>query len=150
MKAIHDVRVDHCGLEVHAQQLLPQPSQDNLRAVGAWLKVNGEAIYGAGPTPFGEELGATDSGRTGRAGKPLFVAKKAWRCTTKPGKLYIHVFEWPSASLNLPDAKVRKAYLLADPRYKPLKISQSAGRLHVALPPKSAGEDASVVVLETR
>ena len=40
-----------------ADGVIPQPSQDILRAVGRWLKVNGEAIYGAGPTPFGDELG---------------------------------------------------------------------------------------------
>ena len=31
-----------------ADGTIPQPSQDILRAVGAWLKVNGEAVYGAG------------------------------------------------------------------------------------------------------
>ena len=46
-----------------AEGLIPQPSQDNLRAVGRWLKVNGESIYGAGPTPFGEELGAQRNGK---------------------------------------------------------------------------------------
>ncbi|NLH42462.1 MAG: alpha-L-fucosidase, partial [Planctomycetes bacterium] len=34
-----------------SEGVIPQPSQDNLRAVGRWLKVNGEAIYGAGVTP---------------------------------------------------------------------------------------------------
>ena len=28
-----------------------------LRTVGRWLKVNGEAVYGAGPSPFGDEFG---------------------------------------------------------------------------------------------
>src|SRR5262249_19875761 len=40
-----------------AEGIIPQPSQDILRTAGRWLKVNGDAIYGAGPTPFGEELG---------------------------------------------------------------------------------------------
>ena len=35
-----------------SEGIVPQASQDNLRAVGRWLKINGEAIYGAGPTPF--------------------------------------------------------------------------------------------------
>ena len=40
-----------------ADGVIPPASQDVLRAAGRWLKVNGEAVYGAGSTPFGEELG---------------------------------------------------------------------------------------------
>ena len=40
-----------------AEGVIPQVSQDILRTVGRWLQTNGEAVYGAGPTPFGEELG---------------------------------------------------------------------------------------------
>jgi len=32
--------------------------QDILRRVGKWLGVNGESVYGAGNTPFGDELGS--------------------------------------------------------------------------------------------
>ena len=35
-----------------AEGVIPQGSQDTLRTVGRWLKVNGEAVYGAGPTPW--------------------------------------------------------------------------------------------------
>ena len=69
-----------------SEGLIPQASQDNLRAVGRWLKVNGEAVYGAGPTPFGAELGAPDPSRTDKSGKPVFVQAANWRCTTRPGK----------------------------------------------------------------
>ena len=48
---------------------IPQPSQDILRKVGAWLKVNGEAIYGAGRTPFGDELGAPIPGKKDKRGR---------------------------------------------------------------------------------
>ena len=40
-----------------AEGVIPQPSQDILRTVGRWLQANGEAIYGAGASPFGEEFG---------------------------------------------------------------------------------------------
>src|SRR5579872_3355740 len=59
--------------------VIPQASQDNLRAVGRWLKVNGEAIYGAGPTPFGDELGAADPAKQDRQGRPAFVQATDWR-----------------------------------------------------------------------
>jgi alpha-L-fucosidase len=79
------------------------------------LKVNGEAVYGAGPTPFGYELGAADNTQKDKTGRPLFVVKTDWRCTTKPGKLYLTVFKWPEGSFELTkvNRKVKKAYLLA-------------------------------------
>jgi alpha-L-fucosidase len=32
-----------------AEGIIPQASQDNLRAVGQWLEINGDSIYGAVP-----------------------------------------------------------------------------------------------------
>jgi len=127
---------------------IPQPSQDILREVGAWLKVNGEAIYGAGRTPFGAELEAEDPGRKDRRGRPLFVERKAWRCTTKPGRLYFHFFEWPGASFELPtiNGKVRKACLLGDG--KPLERVQDGGKATVRLPATAPAGLAAVMCLE--
>jgi alpha-L-fucosidase len=134
-----------------SEGLIPRASQDNLRAVGRWLKVNGEAIYGAGPTPFGDELGAPDNSRQDKNGRPVFVVATDWRCTTKPGKLFIHLFKWPSGSFELSKVKgkVTKAYFLADAARKPLKASQEGDRVTVALPEKAPGQIASVLVLET-
>ena len=77
-----------------ADGVIPAPQQKTLLEVGAWLKLNGEAIYGAGPTPFGPELGGVAPGKLDKTGKPVVENKKEWRCTTKPGKLYIHLFKW--------------------------------------------------------
>ena len=45
-----------------------------LRTVGRWLKVNGEAVYGAGPTPFGDELGEPSArGAKDVRGQPLVL-----------------------------------------------------------------------------
>jgi alpha-L-fucosidase len=131
-----------------AEGLIPQASQDNLRAVGKWLKVNGEAIYGAGPTPFGEELGAADKSTLDKNGNPTFRIAKDWRCTTKPGKLYISIFKWPGAEFELGkmNGKVTKAYMLADK--KPLKFAQAGEKVTVTLPAKPASDYASVLVLE--
>jgi len=135
-----------------SEGVIPQASQDNLRAVGRWLKVNGDAIYGAGPTPFGKELGAVDpDGPKDKKGNPPFKIAMDWRCTTKPGKLYIHLFKWPGASLELSDVpgSVSKAYMLAD-KGKSLKVSQSGGKVAVALPAAQPDKIDSVVVLETK
>lgn len=132
--------------------IIPQQSQDNLRAVGRWLKVNGEAVYGAGPTPFGAELGAPDASNLDKNGRPTFVEATAWRCTTKPGKLYITIFKWPGESFELAkvSGKVRKAYLLADKAHKALKVAQSGDTVKVALPAAAPDPMATVLVLETK
>ncbi len=135
-----------------AEGLIPQPSQDNLRAVGRWLKVNGEAIYGARPTPFGEELGTPDpSGKKDKRGFPVYNAKTEWRCTTKPGKLYIHLFKWPAGSFELPaiNEKVTKAYMLADPRKQALTVKQNGQKWSISLPATAPDRMDSVLVLET-
>lgn len=134
-----------------AEGLIPLPSQDILRAVGRWLKVNGEAIYGAAPSPFGAEFGAFSATRKDPRGQPVFEAEKAWRATTKPGKLFIHLFTWPKElALAEVKEKVTKACLLADPKRNPLKFSQAGGKLLVSLPETAPGEFATVVCLEIR
>jgi alpha-L-fucosidase len=128
-----------------AEGVIPLPSQEILRQVGQWLKVNGEAIYGAGPSPLGQEFGHLNE----RATPPAFEQAKEWRVTTRPGSLYVHVFKWTSElTLDGVKGKVGKAYLLADPQHKALKFSQSPGKLVVQLPDKPPGQLASVIRLD--
>ena len=96
---------------------MPQPAQDVLRAAGSWLKVNGEAVYGAQPTPFGDELGEPSSrGTKDLRGQPLFLARTEYRVTAKPGKLYFTFFAGPRGPFTLPRMQnaVKRAYRLAD------------------------------------
>ena len=74
---------------------IPPESVDRLKAVGDWLKVNGEAIYGSQASPFA---------------KPL----KWGRVTSKPGKLFLHVFDTKAGEVLLPgfSAKVKKVFTL--------------------------------------
>jgi len=59
-----------------ADGVVPAPSIQRLRGIGAWLKVNGEAIYATSPSPFPYEF--------------------AWgRITTKGNTLYFHFFNKP-------------------------------------------------------
>lgn len=126
---------------------IPQVSQDILRTVGAWLKINGEAIYGAGRTPFGDELGKPIPGKSNRHGQ-IYDIKKDWRCTTQPGKLYFHLFTWPGATFKTPrvSTHVTGAYLLSD--RKALTFTQKDGRVAVALPTHAPDALASVLCLE--
>jgi alpha-L-fucosidase len=133
-----------------SEGVIPQPSQDNLREVGRWLKVNGEAVYGAGPTPFGDELGTPNPGVKDKQGNQTYTAKTDWRCTTKPGKLYITLFRWPAGSFELDKVKgkVKKAYLLADAGHSALKVKQEGEKITVSLPASAPGKGAPVLVLQ--
>ena len=135
-----------------AEGIIPQASQDNLRALGRWLKVNGEAIYGAGPTPFGAELGAFSETEKDKSGKPVFQARTEWRCTTKPGKIYIHLIKWPGPSFTLSGMKeaVERAYLLADPKHKALEIRKNGDALAVSLPEQAPDPFDSVLCLTVK
>jgi alpha-L-fucosidase len=96
------------------------------------MKRNGEAIHGTSPGPFPKA--------------------PAWgRVTQKPGKLYLHVFDWPKdGKLVVPGltAKVKKAYLLAAVQRAALKIIANAGGVEVAVPTQAPDPVASVIVLE--
>ena len=114
----------------------PQPDgtiqpefQERLRAIGAWLAVNGEAIY---ETTYGPVQGSP-SIRTTAKGKSVFV----------------HVFDWPSAALEVPglEAKVISARLLAGG--KPLTFRQTEGKLQIDVPAQAPDPDASVIALKT-
>lgn len=130
--------------------VIPQPSQDMLRAVGKWLKVNGESIYGAERTPFGAEFGEYSATEKDRRGRPRFLARTDWRCTTKPGKLYLHLFKWPAGSFQLAGVQgtAAKAYLLADPRRAPLTLTQTGTQVSISLPQSAPDPVDSVIVLE--
>ena len=49
-------------------------------SIGKWLTVNGESIYGTGPSPF-------------------HFPDITWRATVKPGKVYLHILNWPGTKL---------------------------------------------------
>jgi alpha-L-fucosidase len=111
-----------------AEGVIPQPSQDNLREVGKWLKVNNEAIYGAKRSPFGEEYGDYSTNLKDREGKPVFLNFHNWRCTTKPGKLYFTLFhverDGQLGVFTLPDFKnkITRVHALTDAKKTPLEV----------------------------
>lgn len=115
-----------------AEGLIPQPSVERLAEVGRWMRVNGESIYGTTASPFAKQL-------------------SFGRATSKGGRIYLHVFEWPAGGqLQVPSwgRTVKKAYLLTSPKTA-LKFSESSESITVQTPAKAPDPIASVVVLET-
>ena len=134
-----------------SEGVIPPESVSLLHTMGAWTKVNGEAIYGAGPTPFGAELGVPTDKKDNR-GRTIFNVYKDWRCTTRPGKLFITVFKWPTdGTMALPkiEKKIKTAYLLADAGKASLKVEQSDAGTKVSVPEKGIDPLGTVIVLET-
>jgi alpha-L-fucosidase len=132
-----------------AEGLIPQVPQANLRTVGRWLKVNGDAVYGAGPSPFGEEFGEPSArGAKDVRGQSLFLTDNEWRATTKPGKLYITFFSEPRAPFEIPAFKnvIQRAYRLADKA--PVQLKTEHGRTSFTLERPMLDPMATVVVVE--
>jgi len=129
--------------------VIPAPEVERLQVMGDWLKVNGESIYGAGRTPFGDELGSFAPVKKNKNGRAIFNAKTDWRCTTKPGKLYFHIFKWPADKfqLNGVKQKITNAYLLAA-RVNKLPFTQTGETIAVQLPAQPPDPIAAVLCLE--
>ena len=113
----------------NAYGVIPEVCQQNLREMGDWLKINGEAIYGTKASPF-----------------PYLSYGRA---TRKGQTLYLHLFEWPKdGKLNVPlTNKMTKAYLLADPKTS-LKISAGKENTTIQLPNYAPDKIASVVAIQ--
>jgi alpha-L-fucosidase len=132
-----------------ADGVIPPASQDTLRAAGRWLKVNGEAVYGAGATPWGDELGEpTAKGAKDLRGQALFLPRDEWRATTKPGKVFITFFQEPRVPFPLPPLKnaIKRAYRLADG--VAVEVKPENGHPTLNLPRPMWDPMGTVVVLE--
>ena len=80
---------------------IPEHEQQMLRAIGAWLKVNGEAIYGSRPwKTFGEGPTDVPEGAFTDTNRAAFTAQDI-RFTTKGSDLYAVALAWPGETLTI-------------------------------------------------
>jgi alpha-L-fucosidase len=115
--------------------LIPEPSVERLKAVGDWMKVNGDAIYDTTASPF---------------------KRLPWgRCTKKVSgnttTLFLHVFNWPAdGKLIVPGLKnkITSVKLLATG--KKLKAGQTADGAVIDVPANAPDPISSTVILKIK
>jgi alpha-L-fucosidase len=110
---------------------IPEAIRIRFQELGAWMKEYGDSIYATKANP----LSAVPYGRI----------------TAKPGKFYLHVFEWPKDNRILVPLKpsgAAKAYMLADSRHQSLACETTPEGVVVTLKPGFQNPYASVAVLE--
>jgi len=113
-----------------AEGLFPEPSIKRLNAIGKWMDINGESIYGTSAS--------------------LFSDLNWGRSTTKDRKIFFHVFEWPeSGTLEVTGLKERaeSAYLLQNPETQ-LGIEYGDTGALIQVPEDAPDPYVSVIALE--
>jgi len=111
-----------------AEGEFPPACVERLQAVGKWLRVNGDAIYGTSRSPF---------------------AHLSWGVATrKDDTLYLHVFDWPKdGKLVVPlGNKAKSASLLASG--EKLSVTSAGGKVVINLPTTAPDAAASVIALQ--
>jgi alpha-L-fucosidase len=120
-----------------SEGLIPEESVKILHRVGEWMNTNGTAIYSSHASPFPVQF--------------------SWgNVTSKPGALYLGVFNWPQGDFYLEGLtnKVKKVYLLSDPAKKPLMFHETYvkemdhHRLKIDLPKNEPDTMVSVIAVE--
>lgn len=113
-----------------ADGTIPDEIIVRLKEMGAWLAVNGDAIYGTTASPFD---------------------KPEWgRYTQKPGTLFAHIFDWPEHNklvLPIESKNIKRVYLMNSPDAD-LRFQAMPGETVVLLPNQAPDDIASVLVVE--
>jgi alpha-L-fucosidase len=118
-----------------SEGLIPEPSIQRLKEIGAWTKVNGEAVYATQASPF----------------KSLPWGRCTRKTTPHGTMLYLHVFDWPKdGKLLLPGLRneTAQSWVLADSEKKPLRTRPVADGVVLTLPANAPDTVSSTVVVD--
>lgn len=120
-----------------AEGVIPAPSVSILDEIGGWMDTYSEAIYGASESPFNVEF--------------------SWgNVTSKPGKLYLGIFDWPKKELCIEGLtnKVTKIHFLNDKNKMAINFKEIIKSnidhhlLMIDLPDTAPDKAVSVLVVE--
>ncbi len=117
-----------------SEGLIPEPSIERLKAVGAWMKTNGEAIYGTTASPFNN----------------ITWGRVTTKISDTNTKIFLSVFDFPADGrliLSGMENNVLKAYPLASPKTL-LKTISNETETSIDINPVAKNEIATVIVLE--
>ena len=109
---------------------IPEPSIERLEAMGGWLAVNGESIYGTQPGPIqGDER---------------------IRTTQRGAAIYVHVFDWPAdGRIALGDLDIASASWLDGSCAAPISLTREDGQSVIQGPSYAPNEHVTVIRLKS-
>jgi alpha-L-fucosidase len=140
-----------------SEGLIPTPSLERMAEIGAWMKVNGEAIYGTTASPFSKQLTwgrctqKTLSRNTTEGLRGGEVLAGVAGTTGADSRLYLFVYDWPKdGKLQLTGLANQpvKATLLASG--VPLEVSGAENIVSIAVPAAAPDKNASVIALDLK
>ncbi len=135
-----------------ADGTIPEVMQDRLKGIGAWLSVNGEAIYGTRPWKvYGEGSTVKEVGSWGRKNAEYAFTAGDVRFTRKGNLLYAILLEWPGSQITLKsfkDMNIQKVSMLGS--NEKIRWRQMNGETTFSLPSSPVSPYANVLKLECK
>lgn len=116
----------------NSEGLIPPESVERLKEVGAWMKVNGEAIYGTTKSPL--------------------KSQPSWgRVTQKGTTLYLHVFDWPAdGKILVPGLKSRASYAKLLATGEKVEAASNAEGVTLSVPATAPDKISSTILLRLK